>query len=314
VGGNSSTITGPGVGGMSNGDSGSGIGVASTGGIGSGGGMVTRRGGRGGGGANLGGGVNVGGGVASGPAWRTRVGASFGSSSSIGMIRLGVLRLGGARRCGSAFGLLGGSGGLTMSFPLMTYKVDASTTPIDAASLPSSSFAGIFCVEGSPDAAGLSSVSHFCGSLPRMLPQLRRRVEQTVAVRDLPERVRERHRILIAIVGIGRERRGEHDVQRRRQALALLRRRHDRLGVDDVGRGAEISDEQPFGRQRLVETDRHRIEIGPVIDRLAAGLLGRHVADFSTHAVEGRRVGGGLGDPEVGELHLTLHGTEDVRG
>src|SRR5450631_2748010 len=169
---------------MSNGDSGSGIGVAATGGIGSGGGIVVRRGGRGGGGgailggggailggggAILGGGVNVGGGgVASGPAWRTRVGASFGSSSSIGIIRPGVPMVGGNRRSGSNFGLLGGTAGLTMSFPLMTYKVDASTTPIDAASLPSSSLAGIFCVDGSPDAPGLSSVSHFCGSLPRM--------------------------------------------------------------------------------------------------------------------------------------------------
>ena len=56
-----------------------------------------------------------------------------------------------------------------MSFPLTTYKLDASTTPIDAASLPSSSLAGIFCVDGSPETVGfLSSVSHFCGSVPRM--------------------------------------------------------------------------------------------------------------------------------------------------
>src|SRR5579871_701859 len=154
VGGNSSAAMGPGVGGMSNGDSGSaggGVGGSMAAG-GSGGGMVVRRGGRGGGGgarSGAGGATTGGGGVASGPAWRTRVGTSFGSSSSTGISRLDTATCG-SRRRGSDFGFLGGTGELTMSFPLITYKPDASTTPIDCASLPSSSLAGIFCVEGSP--------------------------------------------------------------------------------------------------------------------------------------------------------------------
>ena len=48
-----------------------------------------------------------------------------------------------------------------------------------------------------------------------MLGQLRRREQQPVAVRDLAQRLGEGDRVLVAIVGIGRQRRGQHHVERR---------------------------------------------------------------------------------------------------
>ena len=189
------------------------------------------------------------------------VGASSSSSSSIGII--GSPRRGRARRaigsapagscrrsrhprrrrsrednlrCGSDFGLREFTGAfwLTTSPPSTTYKFAPSiTTPIDFASLPSSSFA-IFCVDGSPVGPALSSLSHWsriaAEDVAQVLGQLRRGEAQPVAVRDLAQRFRERDRVLVAILGLGRERRRHHDVERARQQLALLRRRRRSAG------------------------------------------------------------------------------------
>src|ERR1700690_142766 len=147
-GGGGGARAGPGVGGMSTGASGGGVGGGARAAAGGGGGMVVgRRAGRGGGKP---GGIGGGGGT-SGPTFRTRVGASFSfSSSSIGIMRsTGALAPARSLPRGSDLTFFGPTEpGLTTSLPLTTYKLSASTTPMDAASFPSSSLAGIFCVEG----------------------------------------------------------------------------------------------------------------------------------------------------------------------
>ena len=133
---------------MSNGDSGSGGGGVKAMGGGGGGIVVGRRAGRGAekpGGIGGGGGGGGGGGVTSGPTFRTRVGISFSFSSSIGIKTStgGALATAGSLPRGSNLSFFGAESRLTTSVPLTTYRLAASTTPIDAASLPSSSLAGI---------------------------------------------------------------------------------------------------------------------------------------------------------------------------
>jgi hypothetical protein len=71
---------------------------------------------------------------------------------------------------------------------------------------------------------------------------------------------------------------------------------------------------QPAPGDRLPEHDAHREEIGARVDRLAATLLGRDVAELALHRAlpRGRRSAGDLGDAEVDELDLTGVGHEHV--
>ena len=69
---------------------------------------------------------------------------------------------------------------------------------------------------------------------------------QTVAVRDVPQRLAQIRRRLITFLDIGRQRPGQHVVQRLRQPGALLRHGEDGHAIDLVRGGVEIADEQAF--------------------------------------------------------------------
>jgi hypothetical protein len=72
---------------------------------------------------------------------------------------------------------------------------------------------------------------------------------------------------------------------------------------------------QPLGRQHFPEHDAEREQIATAIDRRAAALLGRQVADLSLHRSGSRlaRAVLGLRDTEVDDLHRALVADHQVR-
>jgi len=131
--------------------------------------------------------------------------------------------------------------------------------------------------------------------------------------RHLAQRDGERVRVAKAIVGVNSQRPIEHDLQVAGQARTLTRERWHRLGVNLIGRRVQIAAVDALADESLVEADPEREEIAARVDRLIVRHLGRHVADLAAHPVKDRRIGHGLGDAEVGQLHLPFPGTENVR-
>ncbi len=81
--------------------------------------------------------------------------------------------------------------------------------------------------------------------------------------------------------------------QGRQHRADAARRRRGRAGADRIG-----------ARQRLVEHEREAVEVGPLVDPPARGLLGRHVGQRADDVAGARErfVAGEVGDAEVREL------------
>jgi hypothetical protein len=122
-------------------------------------------------------------------------------------------------------------------------------------------------------------------------------------------------RVLVAILGVLGQRL-QDDALELVGDLAVVGRRREDLDVADLleRREVALADEQPLAGQQLVQHDAAREDVALAIDRQAAHLLGRHVAEL---ALEDAGLGllalaRRLGDAEVDQLHLALEGDEDV--
>ena len=122
-------------------------------------------------------------------------------------------------------------------------------------------------------------------------------------------------RVLVAVVDVLRERL-EHDALELVGDLAVVGRRREDLDVADLleGREVALADEQALAGEQLVEDDAAAEHVAAAVDRQAADLLGRHVAEL---ALEDARLGlaalaSGLGDAEVDDLDLALERHQDV--
>ena len=75
-------------------------------------------------------------------------------------------------------------------------------------------------------------------------------------------------------------------------------------------------DERHATGQAAIDHRAERVHVRAMIDRLAAGLLGRHVRGRADHATLGQRPGrvGELRDPEVEHLPDAVVGEEQVVG
>ncbi len=90
------------------------------------------------------------------------------------------------------------------------------------------------------------------------------------------------------------------------------------LDVADLLQRREVAlaDEQPLAREQLVEHDADREDVAAPIDRQAAHLLGRHVAELPLEdaGLRLRRLARRLGDAEVDQLALALVPDQHVLG
>ncbi len=96
--------------------------------------------------------------------------------------------------------------------------------------------------------------------------------------------------------------------RRSRRLLAYVLGRH---------RYRRVADERRSAGHHLVENDAERVDVAPRVDAEAFRLLWREVGGGSHHRTGlGQALIGVHGpcDPEVGDLHLTLVGDEDVSG
>ena len=96
----------------------------------------------------------------------------------------------------------------------------------------------------------------------------------------------------------------------------VVRLGRDELLVDDLvgDRREVVGREGLLPREELVEDDAEREEVAPAVDRVPRDLLGRHVVRRPEELSRRREVRLlGLGDPEVGDLHLALGRDDDVR-
>ena len=141
------------------------------------------------------------------------------------------------------------------------------------------------------------------------------RIELTGGVHERLELVVEIDRVLVAILGILRERL-QHDALELVGNAAVVRRRRQDLDVANFleRRKVALADEQPLAGEQLVEHDAAREHVAAPIDRNAADLLGRHVAELALEDAGLRLVAlvRGLRDAEVDDLDLALERHEDV--
>ncbi len=133
--------------------------------------------------------------------------------------------------------------------------------------------------------------------------------------RELGERALELHRVLKAILGLAREGLEDDRLELLRDVLVDLGGcRHLRV-AHQVERGEVArAREAALSDQQLVQHDARVEDVAPVIERLAARLLRRHVPVFAFQDPDRRLVHDRrrLRDPEVGELDLAHEGDEDV--
>ena len=123
-----------------------------------------------------------------------------------------------------------------------------------------------------------------------------------------------------AVVGLAREHLHDDLGERLRRALArqlerrVLARVHAARGLEHRRRRERVA-----AGEHLVEHRAEREQIAPAVDRLGLRLLGAHVRELSAHATCARvarlvvddRVPG-LGDAEVGDLHLALPREQNI--
>ena len=103
---------------------------------------------------------------------------------------------------------------------------------------------------------------------------------------------------------------GDAHTQQRRRQRALLH-------VLDGHRGGGVGRERGLAHDHLVEHHPQRVEVGPAVEGLALGLLGREVRGRAHHRPDvGQVVAGAAGqrggDAEVGHLHLAVVADDDV--
>ena len=117
---------------------------------------------------------------------------------------------------------------------------------------------------------------------------------------------------LVAVVRRLRERAHRHALERlghRGAQVAQQRRR-----VADVHRrhgDGRVADERRAAREHLEEHDAERVQVAAAVDDRAFCLLGREVRGGAHHRARHREAllgAHGLGDPEVGDLHLPVVG------
>ncbi len=110
---------------------------------------------------------------------------------------------------------------------------------------------------------------------------------------------------------VGRGGAGQHVVERPERGVVRQR-------LPDPGRQRAhggVGDEGHRAGHRLVEHERQRVDVGPAVDRLALGRLGRDVARRAHHGARRLgpgRLGQGPGHAEVGHPHPALLVEEEV--
>ena len=124
-------------------------------------------------------------------------------------------------------------------------------------------------------------------------------------------------RVRVAVIRIARERLQHDALELLWNLLVVVGRRLD-LDVAHLleRREVALADEQPLPRQQLVEHDADREDVAALVDRQAAHLLRRHVAELPLQdsGLGGRRLAGRLGDAEVDQLDLAVVPDEHVLG
>ena len=150
--------------------------------------------------------------------------------------------------------------------------------------------------------------------LTQVIGQVPGREEQGVVKGELDQGVLEVEGGLEAVVRLVPQGPDQQGVGAGRDVRAVLQGAHG-LGVDLVGCAQHVRHKQPLTGEHLVEADRQGVQVASLIKGVRAkGLLWRHVTHLPLDPVEDRLVGGGLGDAEVGELHLAGHGEHHVAG
>jgi hypothetical protein len=117
--------------------------------------------------------------------------------------------------------------------------------------------------------------------------------------------------------GIARERLHEKVVPR--EVHVGAQRRHERRLVrqDGVQSGRLALDvEERLPHQHLPEDEAHRVQVGPLVDRLVLDRLGREVMQVPPHRprLRRRRAAQCAGHAEVDDLHFSRPRDEDVLG
>ena len=109
---------------------------------------------------------------------------------------------------------------------------------------------------------------------------------------------------IAAQLGIGLERAVERRAQLAGQVRARLRERREPGADAPRGGGRRAGADRVRPRERLVEDEPERVEVGAPVDRLPRGLLGRHVGERADDVARPRQrvLAGELGDAEVGQL------------
>ncbi len=115
--------------------------------------------------------------------------------------------------------------------------------------------------------------------------------------------------VLVAVVDVLRERLEDDLLELLGDAAVVGARRQD-LDVADLleRREVALAQEQPLAGEQLVEHDAEGEDVAAPVERQAAHLLGRHVAELALEdaGLGLARLAGRLGDAEVDELDLAL--------
>ena len=80
--------------------------------------------------------------------------------------------------------------------------------------------------------------------------------------------------------------------------------------IDDL----VVAREKALQREQLPQADAEREDVGALVDRQAAHLLGRHVPELALDGphLRARQLARCLGDAEVDDLHVAVERHEDV--